>query len=46
LAIRKKKFCKIVKGPPPPPPPQILCHEIEPNASKDRALHEEDNPLF
>jgi hypothetical protein len=21
-------------------------HEIEPNPSKDRAMHEEDNPLF
>jgi hypothetical protein len=25
---------------------QIECHEIEPNPSKDRAVHEEDNPLF
>jgi hypothetical protein len=25
---------------------QILCHEIEPNPSKDRAMHEGDNPLF
>jgi hypothetical protein len=25
---------------------QILCHEIEPNPSKDRALHEGDNPSF
>jgi hypothetical protein len=23
---------------------QILCHEIEPNPLKDRAMHEEDNP--
>jgi hypothetical protein len=25
---------------------QILCHEIEPNPSKDRAMHEGDNPAF
>ena len=25
---------------------QKLCHEIEPNPSKDRAMHEGDNPLF
>jgi hypothetical protein len=25
---------------------QIECHEIEPNLSKDRAMHEEDNPSF
>jgi hypothetical protein len=24
----------------------ILCHEIEPNPSKDRAVHEGDNPSF
>jgi hypothetical protein len=23
-----------------------LCHEIEPNPSKDRGMHEEDNPSF
>jgi hypothetical protein len=22
------------------------CHEIEPNPSKDRAMHEADNPSF
>jgi hypothetical protein len=26
--------------------PQMLSHEIEPNPSKDRAMHEGDNPLF
>jgi hypothetical protein len=26
--------------------PQILCHKIEPNPSKERALHEGDNPSF
>jgi hypothetical protein len=26
--------------------PEILCHKIEPNPSKDRAMHEGDNPLF
>jgi hypothetical protein len=25
---------------------QIECHEIEPNPSKDRAMHEGDNPSF
>jgi hypothetical protein len=25
---------------------QILCHETEPNPSKDRAMHEGDNPTF
>jgi hypothetical protein len=25
---------------------QIECHEIEPNPSKDRAMHEEDNSSF
>ena len=25
---------------------QILCHEIEPNPSKDRSMHEGDNPSF
>ena len=25
---------------------EILCHEIEPNPSKDRAMHEGDNPSF
>jgi hypothetical protein len=25
---------------------QILCHGIEPNPSKDRAVHEGDNPSF
>jgi hypothetical protein len=25
---------------------QILCHEIKPNLSKDRATHDGDNPSF
>jgi hypothetical protein len=25
---------------------EIMCHEIEPNPSKDRAMHEGDNPSF
>ena len=25
---------------------QILCHQIETNPSKDKAMHEGDNPLF
>jgi hypothetical protein len=28
------------------PKNQTLCHEIEPNPSKDRAMHEGDNPSF
>jgi hypothetical protein len=26
--------------------PQTECHEIDPKMSKDRAMHEGDNPLF
>ena len=25
---------------------QTECHEIEPNSSKDRGMHERENPLF
>jgi hypothetical protein len=25
---------------------QILCHEVEPNSSKERAIHVGDNPSF
>ena len=43
LEVRKKKKkrekCKEPKR-------QILCPEIEPNPSKDRAMHEGDNPSF
>jgi hypothetical protein len=28
------------------PKNRILCHEIEPNLSNDRAMHERDNPSF
>jgi hypothetical protein len=42
LEIRKKAV-KTVQEPTPPP---ILCHEIEPNPSKDNAMHEGDNPSF
>jgi hypothetical protein len=35
----EKKKLKIVKE----PKNQILCCEIEPNPSKDRAIHEVDN---
>ena len=27
-------------------PEKIVCHEIEPNTSKDRAMHEGDNLSF
>jgi hypothetical protein len=40
LEIRKKNV-KTVKEPRKP-----KCHEIEPNPSKDRAMHEGDNPSF
>ena len=41
LEVRKKnvKSVKSRKN-------EILCHEIEPNLSKDRAMHEGDNPSF
>jgi hypothetical protein len=26
--------------------PEKRCHEIEPNPSKDRAMHKGDNPTF
>jgi hypothetical protein len=37
-----RKIVKTIKE----PKKQTLCHEIEPNPSKDRAMHEGDNPLF
>jgi hypothetical protein len=40
----RKKFLKTVKE--PGKKPQILYHAIEPNPSKDRAMHEGDNPSF
>jgi hypothetical protein len=42
LEIRKKKMWKLWKS----RQNQILCYEIEPNLSKDRAMHEGDNPSF
>jgi hypothetical protein len=42
LEIRKK--CETVKE--PSDETQRECHEIEPNPSKDRAMHEGDNPSF
>jgi hypothetical protein len=42
LEIRKKM--KTVKE--PSDGNQTECHEIEPNPSKDRAMHEGDNPSF
>jgi hypothetical protein len=42
LEIREKKLCNLYKS----RKNQILCHEIEPNPSKDRAMHEGDNPSF
>jgi hypothetical protein len=43
LEIRKK-IVKTVKE--PGKKQQILCHEIEPNPWKDRAMPEGDNPSF
>jgi hypothetical protein len=40
--IEIRKNVKSVKD----PKNQILCHEIEPNSQKDRAMHEGDNPSF
>jgi hypothetical protein len=37
-----RKIVKTVKE----PKKQMLHHEIEPNPSKDRAMHEGDNPSF
>jgi hypothetical protein len=37
---------KIVKTVKEPKRNQTLCHEIEPNPSKDRAMHEGDIPSF
>jgi hypothetical protein len=41
LEIRKTNFknCKRAKN-------QILYHEIEPNPSKNRVMHDGDNPSF
>ena len=38
----EKKKCEKSKE----PKNQLLCREIEPNPSKDRAMHEGDNPSF
>jgi hypothetical protein len=38
----REKILKIVKE----PKNQILCYEIDPNPSKDRAMHEGDNLSF
>jgi hypothetical protein len=37
-----RKIAKTIKE----PTNQISCHEIEPNPSKNRAMHEGDNPSF
>jgi hypothetical protein len=38
----EKNIVKTVKE----PPPQIMCHEIEPNLSKDISMDEGDNLSF
>jgi hypothetical protein len=40
--LKSEKIVKTVKE----PKKQILCQEIAPNPSKDRAMHEGDNPSF
>jgi hypothetical protein len=40
---RKKNHLKTVRA---VDENQTECHKIEPNLSKDRAMSEEDNPLF
>jgi hypothetical protein len=42
LRPKKLEIRKIVKTVKEPKKTQILCHEIEPNPSKDRAMHEGD----
>jgi Sec-independent protein translocase protein TatA len=39
-----KKTKKQTKQNKKPKQPEILFHEIEPNSSKDRAMHERGNP--
>jgi hypothetical protein len=46
LRPKKLEIRKIVKTVKKPTKKKILCHEIEPNLSKDRALHEGDNPSY
>jgi hypothetical protein len=43
LEIQEKKYENCVRA---EKKPQILYHEIEPNPSKDRDMHEGDNPSF
>jgi hypothetical protein len=38
----KKKKMKTVYE----PKKKLMCHEIEPNPSKDRAMHEGDNMIY
>jgi hypothetical protein len=45
LIPKKLEIRKIVKSV-KEPKKKILCHEIEPNPSKDRAMHAGDNPSF
>jgi hypothetical protein len=40
-----EKIVKTVKEP-GKKEPKTECHEIEPNQSNDRAMHEGDNPSF
>jgi hypothetical protein len=46
LRPKKLEIRKIVKTVKQPKKKQILCHEIEPKPSKDRVMHEGDNPSF
>jgi hypothetical protein len=44
--VGNPKNCENYKRAEKKKPNQILCHEIEPNPSKDRAMHEGNNPSF
>jgi hypothetical protein len=48
MVVRPKKLeiRKIVKTEKKSRKKQMLCHEIEPNLSNDKAMHEGDNPSF
>jgi hypothetical protein len=46
LEIRKKNCQNCKRAEKKTKTQQILRHEFEPNPSKDRAMHEGENPLF
>jgi hypothetical protein len=42
MCISTDQVSSVVLG----PKKQIFCHDIKPNPSKDKAMHEGDNPSF